>query len=268
MSLKFLILGCGPAGLMAAQAAHRFGHRIFIVSKARKSHMRGAQYLHHPIPGASISDPFLINYDLMGTPELYRDRVYGNMPGNTLPAPEETSAESLTGKHPAWDIREAYDNLWYKFGPIVRDGDLTKPGLLREIIDWCKPDEIISTIPAPMLCQMPDRHQFYSQSIWSSDREVFPLEDNHVLLCGDGTYAWYRAAKIHGWCTTEWPHEFRPPFSGIVEVVKPIYSSCSCWPTIHRMGRYGQWRKGVLSHSAFDETVELIHKPRQEELFQ
>lgn len=266
--MKVLVFGCGPAGLMAAHAAARLGdHDVMIVSKARKSHMRGAQYLHQPIPGASLSDPFLIDYRLMGTPEQYRERVYGDL-GAMMLRPEDTSAATLTGVHPAWDIREAYDNLWDLYGGSVIDGDLSRPETIVKIHAWAKPDLVISTIPAPILCMAPDGvHQFYSQSIFSSDQEIYPTDDNTVVLCGDGTYAWYRAAKIHGWCTTEWPKQFRPPVPELVEVIKPILTNCDCYPYIHRMGRYGAWRKGVLSHHAYEETLQLLRKPHQEELF-
>src|SRR3546814_7896241 len=65
-SVKVLILGCGPAGLIAAHAAKRMDADFIVMSKARKSFMNGAQYLHAPIPGVSLAEPFLINYQISG----------------------------------------------------------------------------------------------------------------------------------------------------------------------------------------------------------
>ena len=31
-------------------------------------------------------------------------------------------------------------------------------------------------------------------------------------------------------------------------------------PAVTRMGRYGQWKKGVLSHEAWDETNNLLDR--------
>src|SRR5678809_864059 len=69
-SVRVLILGCGPSGLIAAHAAYNRGADFIVVSKARKSFMNGAQYLHAPIPGVSIKEPFLINYETVSYTHL------------------------------------------------------------------------------------------------------------------------------------------------------------------------------------------------------
>jgi len=56
---RIFILGCGPAGLFAAQAAAEMGCSAVIISKLRRSEMYGAQYLHSEIPGLTDgSNPF------------------------------------------------------------------------------------------------------------------------------------------------------------------------------------------------------------------
>jgi len=111
--VKILILGCGPAGLIAAHAVASRGHVPHIYSKPRKSFMNGAQYLHAPIPDASKSEPFLISYEMSGSIDGYRDKVYGA--GSAV----QVSPETLVGRHLAWDIREAYDWLWDRYGHTV-----------------------------------------------------------------------------------------------------------------------------------------------------
>src|SRR5690242_5258292 len=127
-SVKVLILGCGPAGLIAAHAAYNRGVDFVVVSKARKSFMNGAQYLHAPIPGVSIKDPFEINYELSGDVAGYRDKVYG--PDSKV----EVSPQSLLGRHMAWDIREAYDSLWGLYGSDVQDVTIS-PRVLSKLMD-------------------------------------------------------------------------------------------------------------------------------------
>ena len=55
--------------------------------------------------------------------------------------------------------------------------------------------------------------------------------------------------------TVEWPHRSKPPLPGVAEVVKPIYSTCTCYTNTKyrfvKVGRYGVWSKGVLSHQAY-----------------
>jgi hypothetical protein len=248
---KVLILGCGPAGLIAAHAAATLGANFIVYSKKRKSYMNGAQYLHAPIPDMSISQPFEISYQLSGEVDGYRQKVYGD-------ANVEVSPESLVGRHEAWDIREAYDNLWDTYRDAVVD-ELITPELLSHLQRWWKPDLVISTIPATILCSN-GQHKFQSEMVWSTDTSEVYLRDNTVLCNGEEKFPWYRASLIQGHANTEWPyHAYPSQYDGkIWRVQKPISTTCNCFQTIHRMGRYGKWTKGVLSHQAWDESYKLI----------
>lgn len=250
--MKVLILGCGPAGLMAAHAAAKFNADFIVYSKRRKSYMNGAQYLHAPIPGATLTEPFKISYQLSGEVEGYRNKVYGDQPG------VEVSPESLVGLHDAWDIRETYDNLWELYNSAVMDEDLD-PGVVSHLMRWFRPDITISTIPARILCSN-GQHKFEHELVWSSDVAKVVLRDNTVLCNGEPSFPWYRASKIQGHENTEWPHDAYPSDveGRIWRVVKPLRTTCKCFPDIHRMGRYGKWTKGVLSHQAWEESYKLI----------
>jgi hypothetical protein len=252
--LKLLVLGCGPAGLMAVHAGIMSGHEVINVSKARKSHMRGAQYLHEPIPLATASGPFSVRYSLRGSPDDYRAKVYGDGYRGAV------SPEDLPEDHLAWDIRGTYDFLWESYGSTVIEQNLVDPNKVSQILDWCKPDLTISTIPAPLLCR--SDCAFTNQEIWSNDMDVLSGEDNTVVCNGEKAPAWYRAAKIQNYTTVEWPSFSRPPIY-VHSVIKPLKTTCTCLRDIVRMGRYGKWEKGVLSHSAFFETIELLKQPEQ-----
>lgn len=254
--MKILILGCGPAGLIAAHAVASRGHTPHIYSKPRKSFMNGAQYLHAPIPDASQGEPFLISYEMSGSIKGYRDKVYGKG------AAVEVSPESLVGRHLAWDIREAYDWLWDKYGPTVRDWNADGFRAIARLEQQVEPDLTISTIPAKLLCYRD--HEFRSAKVWSSDYSAIELTDNTVLCQGEPGFSWYRASRIQGHENTEWPHDAPPAGHGGSEgpklwlVEKPTFTTCRCFPWIERMGRYGRWQKGVLSHEAWGETMKLI----------
>lgn len=255
--MKILILGCGPAGLIAAHSAAMHGvEDIRILSKPRKSYMNGAQYLHAPIPGIS-KESFRISYQLSGDVEGYRDKVYGD-------PSVQVSPESLVGIHEAWDIREAYDELWKTYGDYVMPWEASSQSLNAELHNL-KPDITISTVPAPLLCS--EGHGFTSTSIWSTDRCLPALRDNTVLCNGSKDYAWYRASKIQGFENTEWPENRRPPFPShrLWQVQKPLSTRCECFPEVIRMGRYGAWRKGVLSHEAWGDTLVAIDEFREGE---
>lgn len=254
--MKIAILGCGPAGLFAAHAASRLGHDITILSKPRKSFMRGAQYLHRPIPYVS-SAPFQIDYRLVGSVDGYREKVYGDM-SDVLVSPE-----TLTGFANAWDIRAAYDGVWELYGDKVEFWEADQNDLSEIVHDF---DIVINTIPRKALCRNPE-HEFRSQKVWVTDF-VKPvgafgttvMADNLVVCSGDPGDWWYRQSRIHGWENTEFPHDRKPSTKQVWEVEKPIDTDCTCWTTVVHAGRYGAWKKGVLSDSAFYETIEMLIK--------
>lgn len=255
--MKVAILGAGPAGLFAAHAAVGHGHDVTILSKPRKSFMRGAQYLHRPIPGLS-GDSFKITYELEGTVEGYRQKVYGD--DHDL----QVSPETLVGVHDAWDIREAYDRAWSEYHGLIKPWDASSE-VLRNNDVLRGMELVVSTIPAEALCTNM-RHTFDSQDVYVTDfiryKGAFTAEedgaaiDNLVVCSGEPDDWWYRASRIHGWENTEYPLDHRPNAPGHVwKVRKPIMTDCTCSPVpiqrLMRVGRYGAWKKGVLSDAAF-----------------
>lgn len=259
--MKVAILGCGPAGMFAAHAAYESGAEISIFSKNRKSFMKGAQYLHQPIPGLS-GDPFQIDYRFEGEIDVYRKKVYGDMSDVVV------SPQTLTGVADAWDIREAYDEAWDQYEHFISDYDADDdrargfPNLSRISREN---DVVISTIPARLLCMDPELHKFTSTKIWSTDfvksMGVFseePKVDNIVVCSGFEDDWWYRQSRIHGWENTEYPFSRMPPAKQVWAVEKPVDTTCDCFPDVLRQGRYGLWRKGVLSHEAYYNTARAL----------
>lgn len=249
--MNIVVLGAGPAGLFAAHAGVITNNAVQIISKKRKSYMRGAQYLHAPIPMFS-GMPFNIRYRLQGEADGYRDKVYGDQR-------VQVSPETLVGDHMAWDMREAYDNAWGMYGDHCIDLELDLK-TLQETLDSLesKPDLVISSIPAKLLCQNPE-HLFTSQGVWVT--ESYRGADEDTVLCsGFSDEPWYRTSKIRGHENTEYPENKKPPLSAdkVHWVEKPLKTNCDCiektlpeGAEFMAVGRYGTWKKGVLSHSAF-----------------
>jgi hypothetical protein len=257
---RVVILGCGPAGLFAAHAAECAGADVEIIGRKRKSEMFGAQYLHAPIPEVNDGDvPFRVTYRLRGTVEGYRDKVYG--PGFR----EDVSPEALEPDHDGWNIRAAYDLLWMHYQGRIVDQTFDNPGQLHDMIG-ARTDvgHWVSSIPAPLLCSS-NMHGFQAQQVWAlgdaPERGQFsPITTalNEVVCSGEKETSWYRCANILGYNTVEWPNGKKPPIEGVTDVLKPTGTNCDCLPMVHRIGRYGKWTKGVLSHSAFFETYHGI----------
>lgn len=274
MFKRVAILGAGPAGLAAAHAAYLAGAWVHIFALGTKSELYGCQYLHAPLPYIEV-EKRRVTYALMGTAEKYRERVYGDAWAG------EVSPGDLEGDHDAWDIRAAYDQLWEMYGPASRGRSrfervridarwmsvfLAEDGEKVIAGEWFT--HIISTIPAPAICANPG-HSFHSQEIYAigdaPERGQFApvgAPENHVICNGLGEEedapAWYRISNVFGMSTVEWPVSAKPPIPELSKVQKPLFTDCDCFPGVHRMGRYGAWKKDQLTHHVFEQTTELL----------
>lgn len=270
--VKVLILGCGPAGLLAAHAASyaaEFGAQVAIASTKKKSELFGCQYLHGPIPNLDLRTT-TVDYQLVGTADDYAAKVYGNrlMAGTVSPV-------SLTGSHPAWDLRQAYDRLWERWESYIMDVTLS-PADIEPFLHFQRPDVVINSLPLPVLCQRPEEHAFRAEECWAmgdapalGQTVPVPCPEDTVVCNGDPDTGWYRVSHIFGHKTAEWPGlRPRPPFEGVVRFKKPLATTCTCWhlsegeqkQDILRVGRYGTWTKGVLSHEAFNTALHFLKK--------
>lgn len=267
-----VILGAGPSGLLAAHAAVQAGFIVHLYTawdrnnqtEPWKSKIYGCQYLHEEIPGLNAIRSMPVEYKLWGSAGVYRRRVYGSEFAG------EVSPESLQGTSTAWDLRGAYDQLWdryvdrgHPFVHVIPERSIG-PDDVR-YLQGCYPT-IISTIPAKSLCS-DDKHNFFSTQVWAIGdapeigwyAPASEIPDGTVICNGfnppDGPH-WYRSSRVFGHATVEWPVGVRPPKA--VAVQKPIESNCTCLPGIHRMGRYGQWKKGVLTSDVYWDAVKLF----------
>lgn len=259
--MNVVILGCGPAGLIAAQGALDAGaDDITIISRARKSDLFGAQYLHEPIPGIDCGEPVQVSYSLQGDPMDYRLKVYGDLWDGTV------SPEDLQESHEAWDIRAAYDRLWDKFGNAVYDVNLS-PGFIINLDQSA--ELIISSVPRPLTCIM--GHAFQSTMIYAAGdaprlgiKVPYTCSRNSVICNGYREVSWYRLSNIFDHTTVEWPGSLKmpPPVATAGEVIKPLRTNCDCLPNIVHVGRYGRWEKGVLSHQSYSDAFGAVERAK------
>lgn len=225
----------------------------------RKSEMFGAQYLHSPIPGMTTTAPVTVKYKLTGTAEEYRNKVYGP----TYNGP--VSPEELAGEHDAWDIRSTYDELWDAYSGLVEQVELTPQHVAQIVL---ASEMVVSSVPAPILCMRPGIHTFHASQVQAlgdapERGQLIPyrtqVPNNTVSCNGESSPSWYRLSRLFDYATVEWAGNVTVPLSGVATVQKPLYTDCSCFPSIRRVGRYGKWVKGSLSHEAFQDVLaELI----------
>lgn len=257
--MKVAVFGSGPSGLIAAHTmvnVHRVAPAdIDIISRGEKSPLFGCQYLHSPIVGLHCGDSVNVKYELVGSPELYHRKVYGEKRVSRV------SPEEYGGEHKAWDIRKAYDNLWSLWQRRVLTGIVDRPTgpTMKNLFETY--DYIISTIPRPIWC-INEAHAFTSTDIWAvgSAPELginVPFRtagDNTVVCNGFHDVGWYRMSNVLGYDTIEWPGDRKPPISRVAKVSKPLATTCDCWDSkIKFVGRYGAWKKGFLAHQVYEE---------------
>lgn len=246
---KVAILGCGPAGLLAAHAVERAGHEPVIISKPAKSEMPGAQYVHEAIPGITDDLPDgAVTFNKRGTKQGYAAKVYGH-PGATC-----SWDQFPEGERPAWNMQKLYDKLWEKYHSSIEPYTLTRDYM--EVI----PDSfplVISSIPLKPMCLFPDVHVFGERQVYIRTTSTWNPEiqpSNLIIYNGDPSIAWYRCSLLWGHISYEFGHEVGHARIG----VKPLFTSCTCHRRIIRIGRFGQWKKGVLITDAFKEAQRAL----------
>lgn len=266
--MKICVFGAGPAGLLVAHAARQVGAEVDIYSVGAPSKLYGAQYLHQPIPGLGDIPVRTIWHKFKGTIKGYRRKVYG------LEWAGVVSPEQFGGTSSAWDIRHMYRMLVDLYWDDVIDAKVdgwTLQGAMDSAVPplWAlreKYDMVFSTIPRNQICIDPD-HKFAGAEIWAIGdapdlglKNPIPTEASTLVCNGEPDVSWYRTFNVFDHSTTEWPkRKIRPPIAGVVPVLKPTQTNCDCFAgQINFLGRYGEWRKGVLTHHVYRRASELL----------
>lgn len=277
MSLSIGILGCGPSGLLAAHAANQLGFTPTILSIKQPSRQYGAQWLHAPIHGVTNRSPDgEVKYHLRGSSLVYGRKVYGAQKVSS-------SFGQFVGDgevQEAWDLRNAYKKLWRMYEGQISNY-VFDPGSMKILIGSQMFDYCISTIPASEICYMRESiHSFKYQPAWVTPRSPAPVpgqprlpdgDEDFVVYNGEDTEPWYRTSSVFGHTTTEYPYvdfEEAPDVPGAFLIKKPLETDCNCWrDSVLKAGRYGQWKKGVLTHHVYEESLEYLQNKTGRSLY-
>jgi hypothetical protein len=250
MTERVVVLGCGPAGLIAAERAEREGQGVAIMARKMKSVMPGAQYLHEFIPGVTRQEPTgYVCLKKRGTRPGYASKVYGD-------AEHPVSWDNYSeGYVPAWSLGDAYERLWNKWEDKIIDVQLDRS--MIQTLAGEKGVLILSTIPAPILCR--GGCKFNSAEVYFSGRPQPRVPDNTIVYNGDPLDLWYRTSVIFGHGATEWARE--PGHVPVQMGRKPTHTDCECQPRrVVRLGRFGSWDKNFLVHHAWERTASALHE--------
>lgn len=252
-----VVLGCGPAGLMAAQAAAQTsGQKIEILSKKVPSVIRGAMYVHKEIPEVTGDPSGTLRYQKVGTKEGYAQKVYGDPK-----AP--TSWDRFEGEYTYWSMPAVYEVLWNKWESKIHDLKMDYVGM-RMLRRTPHISLIINTIPLIKISQFSENYEWESERVFITDTGKAPSDT--IIYSGDEGNAWHRMSNICGHRHTEYPHDYDPELAidGGFWVTKPLRTNfdpdVSFGKRVLCVGRYGKWSKEELAHDAYYDTVQRIQE--------
>jgi hypothetical protein len=258
MTPRVLVFGSGPAGLLAAHTASLMGAQVRIYSEGHYSKLFGAQYLHILPTGLKVPETKIL-YNLRGSVQDYRKKVYGQSADKAL----EVSPTTFGGTARAFDIRTAYDQLWAMYSRLIISVTVQDGYDFEGLVKGAGADVVVNTIPAQVICK--GQHAFTSQLIYAiGDAPELGVQcpirmPRDTVMCNAKREpAWYRASTIFGYSTAEWPAQSQPPIPDVARVLKPLSTNCDCFPYLIRGGRYGQWKKGVLSHHVIPQVQRAL----------
>ena len=254
MTQEICIIGCGPAGLLAAHAAVRAGYTPVIISaKAEPSPTAKAVFVHRAIPEMTSTEPdSYITMRKLGDGDGYAAKVYGD--------PEHPCSwdKFAVGGFPAWKLETMYRRLWASYRGAIREAVVT-PTALGDIARGYP--YVINTAPARDLCLRPEDHTFPVRETLVTPHAPLPVVPNEMVYNGVPTVPWMRASDLFGVRSTEYPASAADVVPGLADRARPgikvLPTTCNCHPQVVRAGRWGKWMPGVLLHHAF-ERVEAI----------
>lgn len=257
---RVLVLGCGPAALIAAQAAKECGAdvRLYSVSKT-KSVIYGAQFLYEPIPGVCESSPDgMLHNIFLGDVEVYRKKIYGDPTIRTT-----WDNKNQVETEPVWSLEYAYSVLWDRFQHLIEEQEASCHNLYEMLNDgW---DYVFSSVPLPVLCKKRYEHVFPKYQVrilrQSHQQRLMPGESNLCIYNGLPEDTWFRFSHMFGrnggFEMPSWNMA-----DGSVLISKPQQATCDCWPEVTRIGRYGAWNFDINTHHSWGIVMEAMSGTR------
>lgn len=261
MNKKVVILGCGPAGMLAAHAATRAGHEPIIVSKVKQqSVISGAQFIHERIPGV-LTNPSWCSITKLGSQRVYARKIYGT--GN---------AECSWDRYPKtpikiWPMNKVYDQLWSRYSQFIQVLEINN-STIRNLLEDAQ--LMVSTIPLPAIVKNKADYHFKSKQAWVAmqDHVADRHGDNFIVWNGNNETAYYRSSRLFGHAS--WEFGFRPfvenpsPGHTVHKIIKPlgyqgdVHVQERFGANLILAGRFGTWSKKTLAHEAFFDTQERL----------
>lgn len=255
--MKVAVIGCGPAALAAAHAAHGLDAEVTIYAPMVPSPQLGPLVLQRPIPGINNDHPdgYIRQIVIGGSILDYRYKLYGDVnisiQGNIL----------RDGYH-VWDFVSTYRKLWMRYITDERKGIKLEKMAVSPFQLMLMPDRydlVVSTAPLPSLCTELEtgRHEFVSQQVSVVQRTSYPDQPDDTTIFNAGADpTWVRSARLLGNESTEWKVPDAPKGARVIR--KPIRTNCDCFQRVLLTGRFGAWRNETWVDTAYYDTRDAM----------
>lgn len=262
MSEKVAVIGCGPAGLIAAYEAERLEYDVDIFSIKQKSPIGGAQYLHAPLEGLKNHPESEMLYMFkMGSEQGYAEKVYGK-----TDAPVSFSNYRI-GPQVGYSLQKVYDLLWDRYEDQVIDMPV-KVLDLESLLSDASYRKVFNSAPRNEFCKAPDHHTFDAQGIVLVPVGMTSIK-NTIVYSGRLEERWYRTSFLdgEGWTEYSMASIGEESVQACLESggkigYKPLKTDCDCHPTpndkLVTIGRFGSWEKSALLHHVPSEIWKTI----------
>lgn len=254
--MRVAVIGCGPAALAAAHAAHGLKADVTIFGPMVKSPQLGPLVLQRPIPGINNDHPdgYIRQLVIGGSILDYRYKLYGDININI-------QGDILRDGYHVWNFISTYETLWRRYieDSLVTGVRLDKtlvPGhQLRSMQD--EYDLVVNTAPLTSLCRRPENHHFISQRVSVIQETSYPDQPDDTIIFNAGADPkWVRSSRVLGNESTEWRIGNAPNGARIIH--KPIRTNCDCFPRVLLTGRFGAWRNETWVDTAYYDTRDAI----------
>jgi len=248
--VNVLVIGCGPAGLAAAHAAHTLGANVEIRAPKQKTPQRGPILIQRAIPEITTTAPqgYVRQMVIGGSVLDYRLRLYGDININI-------NGDILEHGYATWRVQEAYDKLWKLYSDLILDTVVTPEELVT------LPDKyglVVNTAPRNRFCMWPKKHEFLSKPIALTPATSYPGQPPDTIIFNAYKHVkWVRSSWVFEAQVTEWdPSEYAPDEAHVIH--KPISTTCDCHPMVFRAGRFGTWHNENWIDGAYFDTYRMI----------
>lgn len=253
--MKVAVIGCGPAGLAAAHAAHGLGAGITIYSPGERSPQRGPLVLQRPIPAISTDHPdgYIRQLVIGGSILDYRYKLHGDINIGI-------QGDILKEGYHCWEHIKTYDKLWelYMTPGTGRAAQMIMEVSSSEIAMMVHQfDLVINTAPLRNICYK--GHNFRSKEVVITMERSYPEQPPDTTIFNAGNYyPWVRSAWLLGNECTEWLPGTAPAELEQITIHKPISHNCDCYPDVLLTGRFGAWKNEVWVDTAYYQTRDAI----------